>query len=94
MWPMPARRPAPIASSAHERDLLVPLPAGLSDEVAAAVLLKGMSAEFLLHRVHRLREGETVLVHAAAGGVGQFLCQWARSLGATVIGTVGSPKRL
>jgi NADPH:quinone reductase len=73
--------------------LLVPLPAELSDEAAAAILLKGMSAEFLLHRVHRIREGETMLVHAAAGGVGQLLCQWARALGATVIGTVGSREK-
>jgi NADPH:quinone reductase-like Zn-dependent oxidoreductase len=71
-------------------DLVVPLPDDLSDRVAAAVMLKGMSAEFLLHRVAQVREGDTVLVHAAAGGVGQLLCQWARHLGATVIGTVGS----
>ena len=62
----------------------------MGDRTAAAVLLKGMSAEFLLHRVHKIREGDTILVHAAAGGVGQLLCQWARSIGATVIGTVGS----
>jgi NADPH:quinone reductase len=74
-------------------ELLVPLPAEVSDEVAAAILLKGMSAEFLLHRVHRLREGETVLIHAAAGGVGQLLCQWARAMGATVIGTVGTHEK-
>jgi NADPH:quinone reductase-like Zn-dependent oxidoreductase len=49
-----------------------------------------MTAEFLLHRVHQVREGDSILVHAAAGGVGQLLCQWARALGATVIGTVGS----
>jgi NADPH:quinone reductase-like Zn-dependent oxidoreductase len=48
-----------------------------------------MTAEFLLHRVHQVKEGDSVLVHAAAGGVGQILCQWARALGATVIGTVG-----
>jgi len=71
-------------------DLVVPLPDDLSDRVAAAVMLKGMSAEFLLHRVAQVREGDTVLVHAAAGGVGQLLCQWARHIGATVIGTVGS----
>ncbi len=73
--------------------LLVPLPGDIDDRLAAAVLLKGMSAEFLLHRVHRLRQGETVLVHAAAGGVGQLLCQWARALGATVIGTAGSAEK-
>jgi NADPH:quinone reductase-like Zn-dependent oxidoreductase/uncharacterized protein YndB with AHSA1/START domain len=71
-------------------DLIVPLPDEISDRVAAAVMLKGMSAEFLLHRVTQVKEGDTVLVHAAAGGVGQLLCQWARHIGATVIGTVGS----
>lgn len=71
-------------------DLLVPLPDGLNEETAAAVLLKGLTAEFLLHRVHPLREGEVVLVQAASGGVGTLLCQWASQLGATVIGTVGS----
>jgi len=71
-------------------DLVVPLPDHVSDRLAAAVMLKGMSAEFLLHRVHEVREGDTILVHAAAGGVGQLLCQWARHIGATVIGTVGS----
>jgi NADPH:quinone reductase len=71
-------------------DLLVVLPDEVADETAAAGLLKGMTAEFLLHRVHTVEPGMTVLVHAAAGGVGQLLCQWARALGATVIGTVGS----
>jgi NADPH:quinone reductase-like Zn-dependent oxidoreductase len=71
-------------------DLLVVLPPEISDETAAGGLLKGMSAEFLLHRVHQLEPGSTMLVHAAAGGVGQLLCQWGRALGATVIGTVGS----
>jgi NADPH:quinone reductase-like Zn-dependent oxidoreductase len=69
---------------------VIPLPEDIDDETAAAGFLKGLTAEFLLHRVHRLREGETVLVHAAAGGVGSLLCQWARHLGATVIGAVGS----
>lgn len=73
--------------------LLVPLPDWLDDATAAAVLLKGMTAEFLLHRVHAVKEGDTVLVHAAAGGVGTLLCQWARHLGATVIGTVGSEEK-
>jgi NADPH:quinone reductase-like Zn-dependent oxidoreductase len=73
-----------------QADLLVPLPDHVSDRLAAAVMLKGMSAEFLLHRVHEVREGDTILVHAAAGGVGQLVCQWARHIGATVIGTVGS----
>jgi NADPH2:quinone reductase len=74
-------------------DLIVRLPDELSDRLAAAVMLKGMSAEFLLHRVHEVRAGDVILVHAAAGGVGQLLCQWGRHLGATVIGTVGSPEK-
>jgi NADPH:quinone reductase-like Zn-dependent oxidoreductase len=71
-------------------DLLVVLPDEIADETAAAGLLKGMTAEFLLHRVQMVEPGMTILVHAAAGGVGQLLCQWARALGTTVIGTVGS----
>ena len=69
---------------------LVPLPEAVSFETAAAAMLKGMTAEFLLRRCHPLRAGETILVHAAAGGVGTILVQWAKALGATVIGTVGS----
>lgn len=63
---------------------------GVSAEVAAAALLKGMTAEFLLRRCYPVRAGETILVHAAAGGVGSILVQWAKALGAVVIGTVGS----
>ncbi|MEX2630612.1 MAG: SRPBCC family protein [Tistlia sp.] len=73
-----------------EAALLVPLPDWLEEATAAAGLLKGMTAEFLLHRVQAVKAGDTILVHAAAGGVGTLLCQWARHLGATVIGTVGS----
>jgi NADPH:quinone reductase-like Zn-dependent oxidoreductase len=73
--------------------LLVPLPADIPDEVAAASLLKGMTAEFLLHEIARIRPGDAVLVHAAAGGVGSFLAPWAAHLGATVIGTVGSAEK-
>ena len=69
---------------------VVAVPAGIEPETAAAVLFKGMTAEYLLHRVHQLRAGDTVLVHAAAGGVGLLLCQWAKHIGATVIGTVGT----
>jgi NADPH:quinone reductase-like Zn-dependent oxidoreductase len=69
---------------------LVLLPDHVSDEAAAALMLKGMTAEYLLHRTHRVRPGDTVLVHAAAGGVGLLLCQWASALGARVIGTVSS----
>jgi NADPH2:quinone reductase len=74
-------------------ELLVLLPDSISDDEAAAGLLKGMSAEFLLHRIARVKEGDTILVHAAAGGVGLILCQWARALGATVIGTVSSDEK-
>ena len=70
--------------------LVVPLPDRVDDETAAAVLLKGMSAEFLLHRVHALRAGDTALVFAPAGGVGRLLCQWAAHLGARVIGATSS----
>jgi len=68
---------------------LLRLPRAISDELAAAVLLKGLTAWALLHEVHRVRRGESVLVPAAAGGVGQLLAQWARKLGARVIGAVG-----
>jgi NADPH:quinone reductase len=69
---------------------LVLLPEHISDDTAAAVMLKGMTAEYLLHRTHRVKPGDVVLVHAAAGGVGLLLCQWAKALGARVIGTVSS----
>jgi NADPH2:quinone reductase len=68
---------------------LVRLPPGISDEQAAALMLKGLTAQYLLRRTHRVRAGEWLLVHAAAGGVGLLLCQWARALGAKVIGVVG-----
>ena len=71
-------------------DLLVRLPERLSDEIAAALLLKGVTAAFLLHDVGCVRMGETILVHAPAGGVGRILCRWAKALGATVIGATSS----
>jgi len=71
----------------------VALPAEVSFETAAAGLLKGMTAEFLLRRCHPVRAGETILVQAAAGGVGMILVQWAKALGARVIGTAGSPAK-
>jgi NADPH:quinone reductase-like Zn-dependent oxidoreductase len=87
----------PVGAYADARtmpaELVVPLPDDIGDEAAAAVLLKGMSAEFLLHRVHKVKAGDVVLVHAAAGGVGSLLCQWARRLGATVIGTVSTAEK-
>jgi len=69
---------------------LIPLPDGIDDVTAAAVLLKGMTAEYLIRRTYPVRAGDTVLFHAAAGGVGLLACQWLAHLGATVIGTVGS----
>jgi NADPH:quinone reductase len=74
-------------------DRVVPVPAGVSDEIAAAVMLKGMTAEYLIRRTYRVGKNDTILAHAAAGGVGTILCQWAKHLGATVIGTVGSAKK-
>ncbi len=67
----------------------VAVPDAIPDDIAASILLKGMTAEFLLRRTYPLKAGETILFHAAAGGVGQIACQWAKALGATVIGTVG-----
>jgi NADPH2:quinone reductase len=74
-------------------DRVVKLPDGISAEAAAAMMLKGMTAEMLLRRVYVVKAGDTILVHAAAGGVGLILCQWAKALGATVIGTVGSDEK-
>jgi NADPH:quinone reductase len=71
-------------------DRLVVLPDGISDQQAAAMMLKGMTAQYLIRQTYRVKEGDTILFHAAAGGVGLIACQWAKSLGATVIGTVGS----
>ena len=75
-------------------ELLAPLPDGVSDEVAGATLTRGLTAEYLTHRLYELKAGETVLVHAAAGGTGRILCQWANSIGARVIGTVGSEEKM
>jgi NADPH2:quinone reductase len=71
-------------------DRLVVVPDGVSDRLAAASMLKGLTAQFLLRRTFRVRKGDTVVIHAAAGGVGLIASQWARHLGATVIGVVGS----
>ena len=70
--------------------VLVPMPDSIGDDTAAAMMLKGMTAQYLLRQTYAVKRGETVLIHAAAGGTGTILCQWARHLGATVIGTVGS----
>jgi NADPH2:quinone reductase len=72
---------------------LVPLPSDIDDEHAAAMMLKGLTAQYLLHTSYPVKRGDTVLVHAAAGGVGQLLCQWAKAIGATVIGTVSGEEK-
>lgn len=72
---------------------LVPLPSWVADEQAAGMMLQGMTAQYLLRSTHRVLPGETILVHAAAGAVGLILCQWAKHLGATVIGTVSSDEK-
>jgi NADPH2:quinone reductase len=74
-------------------DRLVKLPASISDTQAAAMMLQGMTVEYLVRRTYPIARGDTILAHAAAGGVGLILCQWAKHLGATVIGTVGSDEK-
>jgi NADPH2:quinone reductase len=72
---------------------VVRLPETIDMRVAAAMMVRGMTARYLLHETFRVKAGDTILIHAAAGGVGLILCQWARHLGATVIGTVGTPQK-
>lgn len=74
-------------------DRLVRVPQGISDGQAAAMMLQGMTVQYLVRRTHRVEPGETVLFHAAAGGVGLIACQWLKALGAKVIGTVGSDEK-
>lgn len=87
----------PMGAYCEERlmpaDRVVKVPEGLSDRQAASMMLKGMTAEYLARRTYPVKSGDTILVHAAAGGVGLILCQWASALGATVIGTVGSDEK-
>ncbi len=73
-----------------EATKVVKIPAGVDDRTAAAMMLKGMTAQYLIRQVYKVQAGDTILIHAAAGGVGLIVCQWAKALGATVIGTVGS----
>ena len=87
----------PLGAYATERNIaaeeLVLLPEKVSDKTAASVMLKGLTAWYLLHQTFTVRSGDTILVQAAAGGVGLLLCQWAKMLGCRVIGTVGSPEK-
>ncbi len=73
--------------------LLVKLPDTISYDIGAAMMLKGLTAHYLLHETFKVKKGDTILVHAAAGGVGLLLCQWGKAIGANVIGTVGSPEK-
>ncbi len=77
----------------YAADRLVKIPDGITDEQAASIMLKGMTAQYLIHRTYAVKPGDTVLFHAAAGGVGLIACQWLKALGATVIGTVGSDEK-
>lgn len=72
---------------------LIKVPAGIDDRTVAAMMLKGLTAQYLLRRTYRVQPGDTILVHAAAGGMGQILCQWAKHLGARVVGTVSSDQK-
>ena len=87
----------PIGAYAEKQimpeDKLVPVPDGISSELASCITLKGITAEYLLHRAYPLKKGDKVLYHAAAGGLGQILCPWANAIGAEVIGTVGSKEK-
>lgn len=88
----------PIGAYAEATNLpagrAVKIPDAISDDIAASILMKGMTSEYLLRRTYPVKAGETILFHAAAGGVGQVACQWAKALGATVIGTVGSDAKV
>lgn len=88
---------APIGAYAEARtikaDRLVKIPEGISFEQAAAMMLQGMTAQYLLRSTYPVQKGQTILIHAAAGGVGLIMCQWAKHLGCTVIGTVSTPEK-
>ena len=92
-----SRASAPIGAYSEKQivpeNKLVLVPDGVSNEVASCITLKGITAEYLLHRAYSLKKGNKVLYHAAAGGLGQILCAWANSMGAEVIGTVGSKEK-
>jgi NADPH2:quinone reductase len=74
-------------------DVLIPLPDGISDRTASALMMKGLTAQYLFRQVYPLKGGETILYHAAAGGVGLVACQWARAIGVTMIGTVSTDEK-
>ena len=78
----------------YPQEKLVKIPDYISGEIASCVMLKGITSEYLLHRAYKVKKDQFILYHAAAGGVGQVLCQWAKSLGCKVIGTVGSEEKV
>ena len=100
-WVKPGDRVAycigPLGAYSESRvlpaDRLVKLPDGVSERVAATLMLKGLTVQYLFRQTYKLKAGETILFHAAAGGVGLIACQWARALGVTMIGTVGSDEK-
>ncbi len=89
---------SPIGAYSEARlmpaERVVKVPEGVTDQQAASMMLKGMTAQYLLKRTYPVKQGDTILFHAAAGGVGLILCQWAKHLGATVIGTVGGTEKI
>jgi NADPH2:quinone reductase len=100
-WVAPGDRVAygsgPLGAYSHRRvmpaDRLVRIPEGVSDQSAATLMLKGLTVQYLFRQTSKLKAGDTILFHAAAGGVGLIACQWARALGVTMIGTVGSDEK-
>ena len=88
---------SPLGAYAEARlipaDRLLKLPDGIDDKTAAAMMLKGLTTQYLIRQTYRVKSGDTILLHAAAGGVGLILSQWAKHLGVTVIGTVGSDEK-
>ena len=100
-WVKPGDRVAycggPLGAYSEARvipaDRLVKLPEGISERVAATLMLKGLTVQYLFRQTYKLKAGDTILFHAAAGGVGLIACQWARALGVTMIGTVGSDEK-
>ncbi len=88
----------PLGSYADERiipeKIAVKIPDGVNEKIAASVMTKGLTSHYLLFKTYKVKAGETILFHAAAGGVGQIFCQWAKSIGCKVIGTVGSDNKI
>ena len=88
----------PLGSYSDERvipeKIAVKIPDGITDKIAASIMTKGLTAYYLLYKTYKVSAGETILFHAAAGGVGQIFCQWAKSIGCKVIGTVGSDSKV